>query len=41
LADLVLVFVALAFFALCAAYVRALDRMVASSGEPNDTSESA
>jgi len=41
LADIVLVLVALVFFGLCAAYVHALDRMVASTDEPNDIAEVA
>lgn len=41
MADILLVLVALMFFGLCAAYVRALDRMVASTAEQNDSAEVA
>jgi len=41
LADIILVLVTLAFFGLCAAYVRALDHMVASTQEPDDAGGSS
>lgn len=37
--DIALVLGAIVFFALCAAYVRALDRMVTSTEDLNDTAE--
>lgn len=39
MADVALVLVALVFFGVCATYVRALDRMVASTEEPDDPAE--
>lgn len=41
MADIVFVLVALVFFGLCAAYVRALDRMAGANEEPNDGVETA
>ena len=39
MADVALVLVALGFFGVCATYVRALDRMLASTTTPNDATE--
>jgi hypothetical protein len=39
-ADVVFILMTLAFFALCIAYVRGLDRMVRASEEPDSGGES-
>ena len=40
MADVVFILMTLAFFALCIAYVRGLDRMVRSAEEPDSGGES-
>ena len=39
MADIVFIAVAIAFFALCVAYVRGLDRLVRSAAEADDVNE--